>query len=103
MTYDSIRRFLSGCDEDDEHFDIEYEFLNLYLFMCFLVALYISGKLCAPLNIPPVVGEIIVGIIVGPNFLELAPHSKALKMLGECGLILLVIEAGIEVDLEVLR
>jgi len=104
MTYDSIRRFLtSGCDEDDEHFDIEYEFLNLYLFMCFLVALYISGKLCAPLNIPPVVGEIIVGIIVGPNFLELAPHSKALKMLGECGLILLVIEAGIEVDLEVLK
>jgi len=105
MVIESIlRRWLnSSCDEDDEHFDIEYEFLNLYLFCCFLVALYVSGKICAPFNVPPVVGEIIVGIIVGPNFLELAPHSKALKMLGECGLILLVIEAGIEVDLEVLK
>jgi len=99
-----LRRWLNAsCDEEEETFDIDYDFQNLYLFCCFLVALFVSGKICEPLNVPPVVGQIVVGILVGPHFLELAPHSKALKMLGECGLILLVIEAGIEVDLEVLK
>jgi len=105
MVIESIlRRWLNAsCEDEEETFDIDYDFQNLYLFCCFLVALYVSGKICEPLNVPPVVGQIVVGILVGPHFLELAPHSKALKMLGECGLILLVIEAGIEVDLDVLR
>ncbi len=40
------------------------------------------------------------GIAVGPHGLGIAPKPDALMMIGEFGLVLMVLEAGVEVDLE---
>ena len=51
---------------------------------------------------PPLqlIGEILAGIAVGPHGLQIAPKPDALIMLGEFGLVLMVLEAGVEVDLQ---
>lgn len=77
--------------------------MDIYSFFVFLMALWVVGKVSVQLKIPSVVGEILAGLILGPHLLHLAPYSDVLKMIGECGLILLVIEAGIEVDLDMLK
>lgn len=50
-----------------------------------------------------IVGEIFAGIILGPNLTKFVPHPISFVMLGEIGLILLVIEAGIDIDLTTLK
>ena len=47
------------------------------------------------LQLPALVGEIIAGIVVGPNLLEIAPKHESLMLIGELGLILMVLEAGV--------
>lgn len=80
-----------------------FTFMDIYSFFVFLVILWVVGKISVKINVPSIVGEIVAGLIFGPNLLNLAPFSDVLKMIGECGLILLVIEAGIEVDLDMLK
>lgn len=80
-----------------------FTFEEIYSFFVFLCALWVVGKISVQIKLPALVGEIICGLILGPNLLHFAPYSNVLKMIGECGLILLVIEAGIEVDLDILK
>lgn len=49
------------------------------------------------------VGEIFAGILLGPPLAGYVPNPEAFVMLGEIGLILLVLEAGIDVDLTMLK
>jgi Kef-type K+ transport system membrane component KefB len=94
--------------EDDFHGDPEkpeksFSFNEVYSCITFLIAIWASGKVAIFCKMPSLVGEIVVGVILGPNLLEFAPKTGALKMLGEIGLMLLFIEAGLDVDLETLR
>jgi Kef-type K+ transport system membrane component KefB len=94
--------------EDDIHGDPDkpeksFSFNEMYSCITFLIAVWASGKVANFCKMPSLVGEIVVGVILGPNLLEFAPKTGALKMLGEIGLMLLVVEAGVDVDLEMLR
>jgi len=87
-----------------------FTFLDIYNMFIFCVALWVAGKFCAKIQLPAIVGEIIVGLFFGPYLsaeygteLFHAPNPDVLKMLGECGLILLVMEAGVEVDVDTLK
>ena len=66
--------------------------------MLFMACLWFVGKLFARCGLPSLVGEIVVGIILGPNLLNFVPYSDALIVIGEIGLVLLVLEAGIDVS-----
>ena len=55
------------------------------------------------LKMPSLVGEIFVGILLGPNLAAYVPNPVSFVMLGEIGLILLVLEAGIDIDLTMLK
>lgn len=82
--------------------DPYYHFNLIYHTLIFVVALWISGKLVVRLGAPALVGEILVGIVLGPNLLNFVPKPSSLQLYGEMGLILLIVEAGIHVDLELL-
>ena len=62
----------------------------------------VSGKLVVRLGAPALVGEILIGIVLGPNLLDFVPKASSLQLYGEMGLILLIVEAGIHVDIELL-
>lgn len=83
--------------------DGPFTFLEIYYLFLFITALWLVGKACERIALPSVVGEILVGLILGPELLDIAPKWEALALVGECGLILLVIEAGLEVDLKLLN
>src|SRR5205085_5938959 len=49
--------------------------------------------------VPAVVGEIVAGVLIGPSLLGLVGHDETLRTLGEIGVILLLLEVGMEMDL----
>ena len=91
--------------EDEFHGDpaTGFSFNEIYATLTLFVTIWVAGKISMSLGMPSLVGEIIVGVILGPNLLEFAPKVGALKMIGEIGLMLLVVEAGLDVDIEMLR
>lgn len=81
----------------ESHFSMEYKTLM------FIVAIWFSGKIFARLGTPALLGEIAIGIVLGPQVANLAPKPGALELYGELGLMLLMIEAGLHVDMEMLQ
>lgn len=77
---------------------------DLYDTILFLVAVYVSGTIAKRfLKMPCLVGEIVAGILIGPPLADFVPNPEAWVLLGEIGLILLVIEAGIGIDVSTLK
>jgi len=85
--------------------DGPFTFEDIYDLFIFVTALWVFGKLCERFGLPSVVGEIVTGLVLGPELLKVSPYdfSNAIQLFGECGLILLVIEAGLEVDIKLLN
>ena len=67
-----------------------------------LFALVLGGWLGALVD-APLVGEIVVGIALGPSGLDLVPHPDAFVLAGNLALALLVMEGGMSVDVSSLR
>jgi Kef-type K+ transport system membrane component KefB len=68
-----------------------------------LAALYLVGELARRCGAPALVGEISVGLVLGPYGLDVVPQTRACTIAGELGLALLVLEGGLHVDLQTLR
>lgn len=91
-------------DAVSDHDDSD-AFSHIYYLMIFVALLWIVGKIFCRLGMPALVGEIIIGIALGPNALDLVGEhgSDFMIVIGEIGLILLVVEAGIDVDIGMLK
>lgn len=61
------------------------------------------GIFTSKLGMPALVGEIITGFILGPPLADFVPYPEALVLVGEIGLIMLLLEAGVELDVAQLR
>lgn len=59
----------------------------------------IAGELASTLKIPPVIGELVVGIILGPSLLGLIELTEPIHLLSQIGIILLLFEVGLETDM----
>ena len=73
------------------------------LFLAFasaLVGAKIFGELAERVGQPAVLGELAVGVILGPSVLGLVPIGDAVLELAEIGVVLLLFEVGLETDLE---
>ncbi|MGI8663841.1 MAG: cation:proton antiporter [Acidimicrobiales bacterium] len=65
-----------------------------------LIAAKAAAELAERIGIPAVVGEIVAGILVGPSVLNaVGLDDQVLRTLGEIGVILLLLDVGIEMDL----
>src|SRR3954451_22554009 len=65
-----------------------------------LVAAKVAAELAERMGIPTVVGEIIAGILIGPSLLNaVGGNDEVLRTLGEIGVILLLLDVGLEMDL----
>ena len=63
----------------------------------------LAAELAERARIPAVVGEILAGILIGPSVLSLVGHDITLEVLAELGVILLLLEVGLELSLADLR
>ena len=65
-----------------------------------LVAAKVAAEIAERIGIPAVVGEIVAGILIGPSMLGLVEGGdEVLRTLGEIGVILLLLDVGLEMDL----
>jgi Kef-type K+ transport system membrane component KefB len=70
----------------------------LFHILVVLVAAKAAAELADRIGVPPVVAEITAGILIGPSVLGLVEGDEVLRVLGELGVILLLLEVGLEMD-----
>jgi len=85
-----------------------YEFLGgimheLVSITIILVASLLAAQFSGRIGIPAVVGQLLVGIIIGPAMLGWVHSGETIHFLSELGVILLMFLAGLEADLTLLR
>jgi Kef-type K+ transport system membrane component KefB len=64
-----------------------------------LMAARLFGEISARWGMPPVIGELAAGILLGPSLLGLVQVSETLHFLAEIGIILLLFEVGLDTEL----
>ncbi|MCX7123200.1 MAG: cation:proton antiporter [Gammaproteobacteria bacterium] len=70
----------------------------LLLFAVILVSARALGELAQFFSIPPVLGELLAGVLLGPSLLNLVQPNEIWNILSEIGVILLLFEVGLESD-----
>ena len=73
------------------------------LVLLYLVAAVAGVVLCRTLKLPPMLGYLVVGVLIGPNALALAKDSAGVKYLAEFGVVFLMFVLGLEFNLPKLR
>ena len=68
-----------------------------------LATILLVPMICRKIRIPSIVGFIIVGILVGPHGFELLESGTSIQTLGKIGMLYIMLQAGIEVDVNNFR
>ncbi len=76
---------------------------SLDLALLYLVAAVLGVVACRMLRLPPMLGYLAVGVLIGPNMLGLAQDSAGIGYLAEFGVVFLMFVIGLEFNLPKLR
>jgi Kef-type K+ transport system membrane component KefB len=94
----------SSSPEDLAHeLSIEVSYEDTYDTLIFLGVSFIMGEIAYHIGIPPLVGQIIAGFLLGPPLADYVPFPQSMVLLGDLGLILLLVEAGVELDVALVK
>ncbi len=69
------------------------------LVLLYLLAAVAGVVACRSLKLPPILGYLLVGVLIGPHALALARDSVAFQYLGEFGVVFLMFAIGLEFNL----
>jgi len=76
--------------------------MEAHTFFLVLVAILLTarlfGELASRMRIPPVIGELLAGIVLGPSLLDWIEPTEIIRLLAEIGIIMLLFEVGLETD-----
>ncbi|HEX5805764.1 MAG TPA: cation:proton antiporter [Macromonas sp.] len=76
---------------------------SLDIALLYLLAAVLGVVACRLLRLPPMLGYLVVGVLIGPNALALAHDSAGLRYLAEFGVVFLMFVIGLEFSLPKLR
>ena len=94
-------RLLGG---EDSEFGVHVKYDDIWYSMIYLATIWVFGFIGERLlKMPSLVGQIFAGILLGPSLLDVVPYAPAWVLLGEIGLVLLVVEAGVDIDVTTLK
>lgn len=71
--------------------------------LLYLLAAVLGVVVCRYLRLPPILGYLTVGILIGPNALALTQDSAGLRYLAEFGVVFLMFVIGLEFSLTKLK
>ena len=74
------------------------EEFNILSLLIILAGAWLGGTGAKKLGYPPILGELVIGIILGPAILGLLETSEMISVLAEVGIILLMVYIGIEIN-----
>jgi monovalent cation:H+ antiporter-2, CPA2 family len=75
----------------------------LELTLLYMLAAVIGVVACRSLKLPPMLGYLAVGVVIGPHALALSQDSEGVRHLGEFGVVFLMFVIGLEFNLPKLR
>lgn len=75
----------------------------LDLTLLYLLAAVLGVVACRYLKLPPMLGYLAVGVVIGPNALAVAKNADGVRHLGEFGVVFLMFVIGLEFNLPKLR
>jgi len=76
---------------------------SLALTLLYLLAAVLGVVACRSLKLPPMLGYLAAGVLIGPHALALAQNSESVRHLGEFGVVFLMFAIGLEFSLPKLR
>ncbi|RTL34826.1 MAG: potassium transporter [Burkholderiales bacterium] len=76
---------------------------SLDLALLYLVAAVFGVVVCRSLKLPPMLGYLAVGVLIGPNALAFAHDSAGIQYLAEFGVVFLMFAIGLEFNLPKLK
>ena len=76
---------------------------TLELVLLYLVAAVLGVVVCRSLKLPPMLGYLVVGVLIGPHALAFAQNSASVQYLAEFGVVFLMFVIGLEFNLPKLR
>jgi len=76
---------------------------SLELALLYLIAAVLGVVACRLLKLPPMLGYLVVGVLIGPHALALAKGSAGIQYLAEFGVVFLMFVIGLEFNLPKLR
>ena len=76
---------------------------TLLLIVILLAAAVVTVALFRRLNMPPILGYLMVGIVIGPHALGIIPDSEGTRYLAEFGVVFLMFSIGLEFSLPQLK
>mgnify|MGYP001204847722 CR=1 FL=1 len=77
------------------------KFIGILCILLFLTML--AGHFCRRIEFPAVIGEIMIGVILGPAMLNLIHLNSFLNLFSNIGVIILMFLGGLESDLSLLK
>lgn len=77
--------------------------MEILYFGVLIIAALAGGKLAEKMGLSNVVGQLLAGIIVGPAMLNWVPSLHMIHVIGEYGVLLLMLNAGLETDVKQLK
>jgi CPA2 family monovalent cation:H+ antiporter-2 len=75
----------------------------LEITLLYLLAAVLGVVVCRSFKLPPMLGYLAVGVVIGPNALALSQNSDGVRHLGEFGVVFLMFVIGLEFNLPKLR
>lgn len=75
----------------------------LEITLLYLLAAVLGVVACRSLKLPPMLGYLAVGVVIGPNALALSQDAAEVRHLGEFGVVFLMFVIGLEFNLSKLR
>ena len=75
----------------------------LELTLLYLLAAVLGVVAFRTMKLPPMLGYLAVGVVIGPNALALAENADGVRHLGEFGVVFLMFVIGLEFNLPKLR
>ncbi len=69
------------------------------VFTIILLVILLTPLLLNKIKIPPIIGLIIIGVIIGPNGVNLLERNSSIILFGTVGLLYIMFLAGLEIDL----
>ncbi|MDO9414483.1 cation:proton antiporter, partial [Pararhizobium sp.] len=76
---------------------------SLDLALLYLLAAVIGVVACRSLKLPPMLGYLSAGVLIGPHAFALAQNNEGIRHLGEFGVVFLMFVIGLEFSLPKLR
>jgi Kef-type K+ transport system membrane component KefB len=78
-------------------------FLSLSTSLYFCLLQLLMGELAERLRQPSMIGEVIAGVILGPSILNIISGPGEIKVIAELGVFMLIVLAGMEIEVEEIR